>query len=85
MAASYSASAAANMAAIGTWPYLMAQFDELAEMPISISRMGSGVCTHSRGRAPLVKRHFVLKNNFNKKIGLSYRKFIIEQSGPVVF
>ena len=27
-------------------------------MPISILRMGSGVCTHS-GRAPLVKRHFV--------------------------
>ena len=53
VAASNSASAAANTAAIGTRPYLRAQFDELAEMPISILRMGSGVCTHSRRRAPL--------------------------------
>ena len=47
MAASNSASAAANTAAIGTRTYLRAQFGELAEMPVSILRVGSGVCTHS--------------------------------------
>ena len=47
---------------LGTRPYLRAQFDELTEMPISILSMGMGVCTHSRGRAPTVKRLFVIRS-----------------------
>ena len=51
-------------------------------MPISILRMGSGVCTHS-GRAPLVKRHFVWSTSQIR--GISNRHFLYRVAGDGFF
>ena len=70
---------------LGTRPYLRAQFDELTEMPIPILSMGMGVCTHSRGRPPTVKRLFVWSTihfwgNFNRHFLYRVRGMVLKNA-----